>query len=85
MSQWTSALLEPAPTMGNHLIASSGESAAPIAPGKKRDVANRGLETTASYVITACVFDVFLRQISYVFRNFFVRVYVYISRYSQVG
>jgi len=29
--------------MGNHLIASSGESAAPIAPGK-RDVANRGLD-----------------------------------------
>jgi len=30
--------------MGNHQIASSGESAAPIAPGK-RDVANRDLET----------------------------------------
>ena len=49
MSQWTSALLEPAPTMGNHLIVSSGESAAPIAPGK-RDVANRGLETPPCYM-----------------------------------
>jgi len=38
--------------MGNHLIASSSESAAPIAPGK-RDVANRGLETTASYTVTS--------------------------------
>jgi len=36
--------------MGNRLIASSGESAAPIAPGK-RDAANRGLETPASYNI----------------------------------
>jgi len=36
--------------MGNRLIASSGESAAPIAPGK-RDVASRGLETPASYNI----------------------------------
>jgi len=35
--------------MGNHLIVSSGESAAPIAPGK-RDVANRGLETPPCYM-----------------------------------
>jgi len=36
--------VEHAPTIG----ASSGESAAPIAPGK-RDVANCGLQTPASY------------------------------------
>ena len=35
ISKWTSAVLEPAPTMARPIIASSSESAAPIAHGKR--------------------------------------------------